>query len=210
MFMARRSLLIAVLVAVGLAVAPAQVRAEDFSKNAETFVRGLADRAIQALTPKDITRKERIERFRKLLHDSFDVPVIGRWVLGRYWDRASKDEQDEYMRLFEDLIVVTYVDRFAEYTGESLKVGESSMLEPTVAVVKSEITQSVGEPVRVEWRLRAPGGNLKIVDVLVNGTSMSVTQRSDFGSVINRNGGEIKGLLTALRDRTKSLNADSN
>lgn len=210
MMLSRRSLIVAALFAVGLVWTPRLVQAQDLAKGAEGFIRGLADKAVHALTPKDITRKERIERFRKLLHESFDVPTIGRWVLGRYWDRATKDEQAEYMRLFEDLIVVTYVDRFAEYTGETLKVGESSLLEPTVAVVKSEISQQVGEPVRVEWRLRAPDGKYKVVDVLVNGTSMSVTQRSDFGSVINRNGGEIKGLLVALRDRTKSLAAENN
>ena len=81
------------------------------------FIEQLADTAVAALTVNDITRVERVRRFRKLLNDHFDVKTIGRFVLGRYWRKASKDERAEFLSLFEDLIVDTYVDRFAKYSG---------------------------------------------------------------------------------------------
>ncbi|MCW9032844.1 MAG: ABC transporter substrate-binding protein [Alphaproteobacteria bacterium] len=180
---------------------------EEFGKGAETFVQSLADEAIDTLAVKEIPQAERVKRFRTMLGKHFDVNAIGRWVLGRYWRKASKAQQAEYLVLFRDLIVATYVNQFAELTGERLKVTQSLTREGKKdAIVRSEIIRTEGQPpIKLDWRVRAPKGNFKVVDVVVEGVSMSQTQRSEFGSVIKREGGEIDGLLAALRKKTKSL-----
>jgi len=43
---------------------------------------------------------------------------------------------------------------------------------------------------------------LKIVDVLVEGVSMAITQRDEFSAIISQNGGKVDGLLAALRKKT--------
>ena len=78
----------------------------------EAFIRSLADEAIEALTKKETPREDRIKNFRKLFNRHFAVRSIGRFVLGRSWRKASDDEKKEYLVLFEDLMVVSYVDRF--------------------------------------------------------------------------------------------------
>ena len=52
---------------------------------------------------------------------------------------------------------------------------------------------------RAGGRVRERGGSMKILDVIVEGVSMSVTQRSDFSSVIQRGGGNVDVLLDHLR-----------
>ena len=79
---------------------------------ARAFIEGLADKAITALTPPDIPQAEREERARELLRENFAVETIGQFVLGRHWKAATPEEREEYIRLFEELIVTTYVDRF--------------------------------------------------------------------------------------------------
>jgi phospholipid transport system substrate-binding protein len=166
------------------------------------FIEQLADTAVAALTVNDITRVERVRRFRKLLNDHFDVKTIGRFVLGRYWRKASKDERAEFLSLFEDLIVDTYVDRFAKYSGEDLSVTKTESTRDDDSIVYSSINRpSGGPPIGVAWRLRLRNGSYLIIDVMVEGVSMGQTQRSEFASVIRRNGGEVKGLLAKLRDR---------
>ncbi len=53
----------------------------------------------------------------------------------------------------------------------------------------------------VDWRVRQVGGGYKVVDILVEGVSMALTQRSDFASVIQRGGGDIEVLLEQLRQK---------
>jgi len=181
----------------------------DFGKEAELFVQSLADEAIKSLAIDGVEQEERVKRFRVLLNKHFDVPAIGRWVLGRYWRKASKEQRADYMGLFEDLIIATYVNQFTGLSGEVLEVTESITNKGKKdAIVRSEILRPKGQPpVKIDWRVRAPKGEFKIVDVVVEGVSMSQTQRSEFGSVIKREGGDLDGLLTALRKKTETLYA---
>jgi phospholipid transport system substrate-binding protein len=59
-------------------------------------------------------------------------------------------------------------------------------------------------PVKVDWRLIGRNGAYKISDVSVDGISMAVTQRSEFASVIQHNGGQVQGLITMLRERPEA------
>lgn len=176
-------------------------------KKAASFIETLADQAVQALTTPGIDRGERITRFRKLFNERFAVSGIARWVLGRYWSTATPDQQKEYLRLFEDMVVASYVDRFTDYSGEKLKIRQTTAIDDQYVSVGTEIDRPSGPPVQVGWRVGRSDDTFKVVDVVVEGTSMSTTMRSDFSSIIRQNGGEIEGLLSELRHKTESLNA---
>lgn len=187
---------------------PSAVQASD-AASPKAFIDGLAERAIESLTDKTVERGKRVERFRTLFNDHFAVKGIGKWVLGRYWRAATDDQKAEYLKLFEDLMVVSYVDRFAEYAGERLTIVKSLPDNETLTTVYSEIRRpGANQPIRVDWRVsKSKSGGFKIVDVMVEGTSMSATLRSDFKSIIRQNGGQVAGLIVALRDKTASLKA---
>ena len=205
MMMPRR-LFIALVVAAWIPAFTMTAEAQSGPDRAAKFVEAMADKAISALTEKDLSRPERIKRFRELLNDHFDVKIIARWVIGRYWTNATSAERDEYMALFEDLIVATYVDRFAEYSGEKLNVIKSDDVGSGEAMVSSRISRPGNEPpIRVDWRLRQRDGQFRIVDVIVEGISMGMTQRSEFASVVTQNGGTIQGLLARLREKRKDI-----
>jgi phospholipid transport system substrate-binding protein len=177
-------------------------RSGSFDEAAGEFIEKLANKAVAALTIDDIPRVERVRRFRSLLNDHFDVKTIGRFALGRYWPQASDGERAEFLNLFEDLIVDTYIDRFAKYSGEALLVTKTAITQDDDFIVFSSISRpSGGPPIDVDWRLRLRNGKYLIIDVIVEGVSMGQTQRSEFASVIGRNGGAVKGLLAKLRDR---------
>ena len=173
---------------------------------AKTFINSLANDAIQLMARKDLPGPERTQKVRELFKRGFDVTAIGRFVLGRYWRDATEAERAEYLKLFEDLIVATYAGRFSDYSGETLTVLEGRPEEDRFLLVMSQINRSGGNPpIRIDWRIADSQGNPKIVDVVVEGVSMSITQRSEFASVIQRGGGKVQGLIVALRDKTKSL-----
>jgi phospholipid transport system substrate-binding protein len=189
-----------------LTLRPASVHATTFEDESSTFVRNLADMAIRDLTDKTVLRPDRIKRFRDFFNSHFAVSGIGKWILGRHWRKATEAEQEEYLKLFENLMVVSYVDRFAAYAGEPLKIIKTLAIDDTNATVFTEIHQNEGAPpVRVDWRVARKDGVYKIVDVVVEGTSMSNTLRSDFGSIIRQRGGTLSGLIEALKEKTAIL-----
>ena len=170
--------------------------------DARKFVLTLADRTIKSLTAQDIDKVERRKRFRKLMLEYFAFKGIAKWVLGRYWRRASQPQREEFLGLFEDLMVVIYADRFAKYSGEKLDIGRSEIRGKNDILVHSLINRPEGlRPVTVIWRISQKDQNFKIVDLMVEGLSMGLTQQKEFASVIRKNGGKIEGLLSELRKR---------
>lgn len=202
----RKRFLAAVLtIVVAFLVGASAAHATEKATQASKFIAGLADQAVNALTAPDVSPQEREQLFKNLLNENFAVTSIGQWVLGRYWTKATAEERREYLQLFEEMIVVTYLNRFKRYTGESLIVTRALVDDQSGdAVVFSQIQRPSGsEPLDIAWRLRPKGDSFKIVDVSVEGVSMSQTQRKEFASVVRRNGGQVEGLLMEMRQKVK-------
>ena len=133
--MIRRSSAIGALILVLglLTAAPDDAVAQD----ARAFVATLGNQAIQVLGP-SVAPAQRVARFRELFREDFDIPGIGQFVLGRYWRTATPEQQQEFLRLFQEYIVQAYSSRLGEYGGEPFRVtGSRPSGEETV--VSSEI-----------------------------------------------------------------------
>lgn len=202
----RRFLAMGIVLAVTLGtVASAPVRADGHDKHSAEFIRSLANKAIESLTDPDTERTVRIERFRQMFKDNFAVRSIGKRALGRYWRTTTEDQRARYETLFENLMVVTYVDRFATYAGEALEIFNSRIEDKAIATVFSKIRRKGGaKPIRVDWIVGTNGVIYKIVDVKVEGVSMTQTLSSDFSSIVRRGGG-VTGLLDELEKKTAAL-----
>ena len=199
--MMRRSLLSGFfsLIATASLAAPPPVNPAD----AVAFMNQLWDRAVILLSNKT-DAAIRMARFRELFRADFDCPGIARFVLGRYWRTASNEEQQEFVRIFEDYVVFVYTARLSNFGGETMKVRGSRSDGDGVIVSTDMISSGRTTPLRIDWRLASDNGSYKISDVIVEGISMAVTQRSEFASVVQRDGGQIRGLLALMREKTAS------
>lgn len=199
--MQRRSFLTgAIIVLAGILAADQSARA---AADPTALISNLGSRALEVLG-KGTPEPQRVARFRELLREDFDVPGIARFVLGRYWNTATEEQRTEFVRLFEEYIAFTYSTQLAAYAGETFKV-IGSRPEPDGAIVQSQILRPAGQaPIKVDWRLTGRNGIYKISDVSVDGISMAVTQRSQFASVIQHDGGQMQGLIEMLREKTRA------
>lgn len=172
---------------------------EAYEEEAFQFVSDLSDRGIQFLANSSLDEEQRIKEFQTLLKDYFDLKTIGKFTLGRYWKSATEEQKKEYFDLFEDMVVKMYARRFGEYNGQEIVIKKAAMANKD-ALVSSQIVDG-NLTVQVDWRVRKKNGKLKVIDVIVEGVSMSLTQRSDFSSVIQRGGGNVSVLLDHLRSK---------
>jgi phospholipid transport system substrate-binding protein len=187
---------------VAIAATPAAA-ATGADGKAAAFMNQLWSRALELLNKKT-PAAERQARFRELFRNDFDSPGIARFVLGRYWRSASPEEQKEFLKLFEDYVVYVYTARLSDFEGEQFKINGARPDADTVVVSTDVTTPGAPQPLKVDWRLVNDDGAYKIADVIVDGVSMLVTQRSEFASVIQRHGGQVQGLLDLMRQKTAS------
>ena len=69
---------------------------------AAKFIDALAQQAISVLQNQSGSLEQREQALRKLLSKGFDLPRIGRFVLGRNWRHASAAQRSDYLRLFSE------------------------------------------------------------------------------------------------------------
>ncbi|MDR0662043.1 MAG: ABC transporter substrate-binding protein [Holosporales bacterium] len=177
-------------------------------EKAQQFISDFGARAITALTNPSITAEERQKCFAKLLDEVFDVETIGRFVLARHWKRLTEDQKKAFITMLHRMIVVNYAVRFKEFTGVVLQVKSAGSAPQGGVNVTSLITPPRSGPVKVVWKMfpsKEGAHGFKIVDVVIDSVSMSVTQRSEFSNVIQRLGDNMEAFLSDLEKRVQRV-----
>jgi phospholipid transport system substrate-binding protein len=168
---------------------------------ARDFVEGLIGQAIDVLRIPLEKRPLREAGFRALLEQHFDLPLITRLVVGRHWRKATDVQKQAFAVVFEEHIVRVYTSQLGVYQDETVTVRNVAPRTENDTVVGTEVVRRSDPPLRVDWLVHERDGSYRIIDVAAEGVSMLTTKRSEFSSVIAREG------LDGLISRLKQLNA---
>ena len=161
--------------------------------------RQLGEQAIQVLGP-GVPEAQRLARFRELFHNDFDLPGIGQFVLGRYWRTATPQQQQDFLGLFQEYHRARLQRPARRNTAASRSASPASARMATRRSSPARSFSSTGSRIEVDWYL-TDHGRLKDHRCLCGGVSMEVTERDEFASVIQRNGGRLDGLIAQLRQK---------
>lgn len=193
---------------IGVWVACFGVAAHSESLNtgeATELIEQLGTETLGLLTDKEMARDEQQREVRRLLKKGFAVNTISRFVLGRYWRVSTETQQTEYQSLFVEYVIDYLVANLGRYSGQTFQVVSERTDGPRGAIVESRVNSPDGAPVTVHWRVRGTNNGPKIVDVVVEGVSLALTQRAEFASVIQRKGGSVDGLIEELKIKLDEL-----
>lgn len=165
---------------------------------AQGMIENLGKTAMDAIADTSMSADKKKALFRQILSQNFDMATIGKFAAGRYWRQATPAQQAEYQSLYEKMVINVYRHRFNNYSGQTFSVTGNRVDESGDAVVSSVVKGS-SAPVSVDWRVRNKGAGPRVIDVMVEGVSMAVTQRNDFASVVEQGGGTFQALIDYLK-----------
>ena len=205
----RRQLL---AMAVGTALAPLWCRfaaAEGPAGRAEAVVGDLAENAWALFQSGDFDQRTRLDQLTGLLESKTDVALLSRLVLGRHWQRLTAAQQASYEQLFGDVVLRNLARRLDQYVNgaegpldQHFRITGSQPAGKHDILVRSKVAPPTGDTVSVDWRLRMQRDRPVIIDLIIEGVSLLVSQRSEFAAVIERS--DMEGLLAELRASTES------
>jgi len=142
--------------------------------------------------------KERREQLKQILFARFDFTEMAKRSLGANWRRRTPKEQEEFVRLFTDLLERAYADTIESYGDEKIVyVGER--LDGGYADVSSKVLTSKGEEFSLNYRAHFVGGEWRVYDVVVENISMVNNYRSQFNRVISN--ASYEELVRRLKDK---------
>lgn len=147
---------------------------------------------------------ERVQEVvRRILLPVVDVAGATRWVLGKYWHRASPEQRERFAREFTNLLIRTYSAPLVDYTDVKISVRDTQHSQDgRQAIVRTTIDPGDREPVSVDFRLHHRHEDWKVYDVMVEGVSALVNFRTAYYEYIARWG--IDGLIERLAERNRS------
>jgi phospholipid transport system substrate-binding protein len=203
-----RRRLAAILLGVALlATSPGGSRADD-SNAAAAFLISLTGQAIEQISNESLPASERERIFRRLFRANFDIPTIGRFVLGRYWRKTRPEVRGEFLFALEEIMAQNFTAKFAGYEDTRIEVASIVALKQAGRFrVSSRIAPTEGEVYLIGWLVERRSGQFRVLDVVAEGVSMAHTLRSEYASAIRRAGGRVEGLVALLHEHIKARTA---
>ena len=168
-------------------------------QKAREFIEDFSIKAIEVLNNKELTDEQSFNSYRDLLSNAFAIDYIARISLSRHRKKASKDELAEYYKLFPDFILTVNSTRLKKLDTKKIEIARVTPHAKSDIFIRTKAYNSDNKALDVDWRVRNDKeGNVKIIDIKIEGISLVATQRDDFTARISSSG--ISGLNRYMKD----------
>ena len=144
------------------------------------------DQVVKILSDPALADKPQARRAqeRKVAESIFDYPETPRRALGQHWNARTPQQQQEFVKLFADVLDRAYISKIDLYQGERVQyVGET--IDRDDAMVKTLIATKKGsENIPVDYRMHLKDGRWVVYDVIIEGVSLVSNYRTQFNKIV--------------------------
>ena len=165
------------------------------------FIQSIVDEASQVLVT-NITKEEKIDKLKSIAIKSVDIKGIGLYSLGSHRKNLSDGQKEEYNDLFRKYFLKSFASRLSDYTDPKINVLSQKKLNEKYTMVSSLLVATGKTPeVKIDWRVYTKNPDQPLIrDLIIEGLSLAKTQKEEFNSVIQSNGGDINALFLNLKN----------
>ena len=154
------------------------------ANDASLWLKDEIDNILSAYENNDISKEDRFLLIEKTINDNFAGAGIGKFVVGKAWDNASKDTKKNYIKNFKRHLALNIASMMQGYTNQRYELTQSKLdKKNNLSLIDMEIYSDTGSVV-VTWRVKEAKEKYYIIDLLVADISLVVTKRSEFNSML--------------------------
>ena len=190
-----------------LAAGPMVATAGERATRAEAIIIKLSQQAQEILSQTDTPLRTRETHLAALIGRHFHFTLISELVVGPEWADLPQHQRREFLNLFRDFYLYSYGSQLGGYPDDEFTILEVQEKGSRDTFVTTRLIRPKREPVLVDWRLREVLGSPLIIDILINGTSVAISHREGFNTVLASEG--IGGLITLFQIRAERINGET-
>ena len=170
-----------------------------WSQSASEFISSLTNEASKVLSSK-ITDEEKIIQLKKIGESSVDIDGVGIYTLGKYRKTLNDNQKKQYKELFRNYFLKSFSGRLVGYSDAKIAVLSEEIKNEKYTIVYTKLIGTSDRPeVKIDWRVYTKDPeNPLIRDLIIEGLSLARTQKEEFNSIIQNNGGNIEALFENL------------
>jgi ABC-type transporter MlaC component len=136
---------------------------------------------------------------RSISRNSIDTAGIARKVLGGYWAGASNSDRQEYIELVWQWVEDALVGRIANLRSDDFIVMGARQLGNGDILVATRMTRRNGQVTSVDWRSHRCASGPCVIDLIIDGASVSIQRRDEFAARMRASGNSISEVITSIR-----------
>lgn len=157
------------------------------SEQAKAHVEEAGGAFISALADTSIAEEKKAPLFEELIQRYTDIRWMAGFVAGRAASNAEKSEKEAFYKLYPQYLVKSYLPKFGQFQNRE-QIVKKVQKDTKGYLVLTTISNGSSEPIDLRYRIHFVDGKPMIFDMLAEGVSLIVTQRSEFSSYIQRKG----------------------
>ena len=171
------------------------------ANDASLWLKNEIDNILSAYENNDISKENRFLLIEKTINDNFAGAGIGKFVVGKAWDNASKDTKKNYIKNFKRHLALNIASMMQGYTNQRYELTQSKLdKKNNLSLIDMEIYSDTGSVV-VTWRVKEAKEKYYIIDLLVADISLVVTKRSEFNSMLKNVNYNLSDFNQILHDQ---------
>jgi len=188
-------------------------QADEPLESPSVFLERTSNQVIKILQEDHELLQKDPERVYKII-DEYILPhlddvTMAKLAMGKNWKNATKEQKQEFVLEFKDLLVRTYSKSLVEFKDQQINYFPVKLEVDTFkASVKAEVIQPGGPSIPMAYRVRVKNNAWKVYDIKIDGISLVTSYRGTFTQEIRKSG--IDGLLKYLRDKNSELASNTN
>ena len=147
--------------------------------------------------------EERYTYLEPVINKNFDIALISKVTLGRYWKSIDEEIKVRFINLFNRLTISTYIGRFNSYENQIFKNISIDQLKENRYLVKTEFIRLKEKPISFNYIIQKNGKKWRIISVIANGINDLSLKRAEYTAIIKKDG--IDTLIKKLEQKIYDL-----
>ena len=165
----------------------------------ESFVNNVAQKIISIVKSQSSTDAQKKSAIKSLINKNFDVKWMSKFVLGRSYKALSIKDQQKYTKLYLNYLVGNYFPILKKYDNDKFSVTQVKKTSKNSYDIDTIINRVDKPTVSIKYHIKDYDSSLKVVDMIVEGISTIISQRSEFESIIQSHG--IHGFMQEMKEK---------
>ena len=191
------------------------INTDDCANGTACYVVANTSNRVLNTVNKGLTPSKTHSLIQTIVLPQFDFTLMTKYAMGNNWKLATPTQQDELVKLFQNLLIFTYSSALSGFRGAEISINNVSYRKNTAAVMTKVIlpnTQS-NQAINVEYdlattSLESQSTIWKAYDIKIENASLVTTYRTQFNDIIQSN--KVDGLIKQLQNKVANLKAKGN
>ncbi|MDX1924787.1 MAG: ABC transporter substrate-binding protein [Rickettsiaceae bacterium] len=175
-------------------------------KNVSDYVDNLVQKSLTILRDESNTTSEKMKKSEILISENLDLEWMSKFVLGKYRRILSKEEFQDFSKLYSEFIIKSYSNAVKFYKpSHSVKILSQSNISAEEYVVKTSLNSPDADPIRIDYVIRRfDNSGFKVFDIVTEGISLINSNQAEFTNIIST--GSFQDLKKDLKAKIEALN----